>query len=558
MSAASWPQPWLKTYESLGLDWHHVPTVPNKSLSDYIAEYANTYADRAGLVYLNKTYSYKTLDELATRLAHGLRALGCQAGDVLGIHMPNTPQYVLGFIAASRLNMVVTSISALLTPPEIIHQANDAKVKVLMSFDQIFNAIAPALSNHIPSLSHVIVSGALDLVGQPVTVDNNEMGEAMVLAFNDALSTNTATIQATTDLDAIIFLQYTGGTTGKSKGARLSLRNIFGNNLQVDIFNQYQVGTEVIASAFPLFHIGGSAVMHNAMRVAATLIIVPDPRNVEHFTNEMRAHPPTVIANVPALFQMLMAHEPFTQLDFSQLRLAISGAAPFTVPQIQALEKIIGVGKIGEVFGMTETSPVQTCNPPHAFKPGSVGVPVPGTELRIVDIDTGRDMPMGEPGEIIVSGPQVMAGYLAGAEADASALRDLDGRRWMFTGDVGRFDEDGYVYLCDRSKDMLIVGGYKVFSVEVESKVQTIAGVAMSALVGRPDQDRPGNDIARLYVQLLPGTDEAQTREAILSFCRANMAPYKVPKEIQFIAAIPLTSVGKIDKKKLRAEAAQA
>lgn len=261
------------------------------------------------------------------------------------------------------------------------------------------------------------------------------------------------------------------------------------------------------------------------------------------------------MAAVPALYQMLLAHEPFRALDFSQLRLALCGAAPFAESDIEQLSALIGPGKFCEVYGMTETSPLQTLNPANALKPGFAGIPLPGTDLRIVDTDDGtRQMPVGEPGEIIVAGPQVMKGYLNLPEASANALREHDGKIWMHTGDIGFMDEDGYVKVCDRSKDMLIVGGYKVFSVEIENKLLSLPEIAMCAVVGRADEKRPGNEVVQLFVQpVVSAEDEHKLKDRISEFCRANMAPYKVPKEIFIVDAIPLTSVGKIDKKALRA-----
>jgi long-chain acyl-CoA synthetase len=331
---------------------------------------------------------------------------------------------------------------------------------------------------------------------------------------------------------------------------------MFINNMQANVFYGYRQGLETVASAFPFFHIGGAAVLFNAIRTASTFLVFPDPRNVEQMCNEMRANTPTVIAAVPALFQMLVADERFRALDFSQLLTVVSGAAPFTEEEIKRLESVVGQGVFCEVYGMTETSPVQTLNPAQKFKPGFVGVPLPGTDLMIVDTENGTtELPLGEAGEVIVAGPQVMQGYLAAPEANAKALREHDGKIWMHTGDIGYLDRDGYLKICDRSKDMLIVGGYKVFSVEVEAKLSELPFVAMSAVVGRPDQSRPGNEVVQVYIQRRPGTllSETEQREAVVDYCRANMAPYKVPKEIFFVDAIPLTSVGKIDKKALRA-----
>ncbi|MGH8491893.1 MAG: AMP-binding protein [Moraxellaceae bacterium] len=549
-------RPWLKTYQELGLSWDHIPALPKKSLADYIEEHVAAIPEHTALVFLGQTISYRTLDEQANRLANALQAAGCGKGDVLAIHLPNTPQYILGFVAAAKLGMVITSISALLTPPEIAYQANDAKVRALLSLDLLFNAAVKPVLGQIPSLKTVLVSSATELLpNMPAAqIANAEESGVKILGLAATLAAASAErVHTTVEPDDVIFLQYTGGTTGKPKGAQLTLRNIIGNNLQVDIFNRYEIGKEVFASAFPMFHVGGTAITFNALRCAATYIVIPDPRNVDHFVAEMKRFNPTALMAVPALYQMMLANPDFRALDFSKLKMAITAAAPFAVEELKKVEAIIGAGKMSEVYGMTETGPVQTCNPPQKYRLGYVGFPIPGTELRLVDPENPLvQVPLGEPGEIMVSGPQVMKGYFGDVGVDA--LREIDGLRWMMTGDIAVMDEDGYLRICDRSKDMIIVGGYKVFSVEVEGKIASLPFVAMSAMVGRPDADRPGNEVAQLYVQLKPGLTESEDalREQITAFCRANTAPYKVPKEIFFIPAIPLTSVGKIDKKALR------
>ena len=554
-------RPWLATYEKLGLDWHNIPDAPLKTLSDYVRDHSQGYADREALVYLTQGISYQQLNRLVDQFANLLLSLGCQKGDVLGLQLPNTPQYMIGFIAASRLAMVATSISPLMTPPEIAYQANDSKIRVLVTLEPLYQATVKAAAPNIPTLKHILVAGPTDhAVGLPsLPAFEEQIGDIQVSSYIDKLeAAATDEVRAEVSLDEILYLQYTGGTTGMPKGAKLSSRNLFTNNIQVDVFYGYRTGMEVVASAFPLFHIGGAAVGFNALRTASTLVLIPDPRNIDHFVAEMTARTPTILAAVPALFQMLCQHEGFRKLDFSQLSTAVSGAAPFAEEEVRKLGDIIGHGKFCEVYGMTETSPVQTLNPAKIFKPSFVGVPIPGCEVRIVDAEDGKtEMPLGEPGEIIVSGPQVMSGYLELPDATAKALRQMDGKTWMYTGDIGFMDEDGFVKVCDRSKDMLIVGGYKVFSVEVETRVQGLDWVAMCAVVGRPDEARPGNDIVQLYLQLMPGESRSEEvlREEVVAFCRANLSPYKVPREVFFVDAIPLTSVGKIDKKVLRQSA---
>jgi long-chain acyl-CoA synthetase len=308
-----------------------------------------------------------------------------------------------------------------------------------------------------------------------------------------------------------------------------------------------------------MFHAAGLAIHIAGIRFGCRVLLVTDPRDVAFICAQLKRFPPTRIAAVPTLYQMLVDTPAFGEIDFSRLKTAMSGAAPLPGEDRRRIEAIIGPNKLSDVFGMTESGPVHVCNPPMRGKPTTVGIPVAGADTRIVDLETGsREMPFGEPGEIITSGPHVMLGYLNLPEESARALRELDGRKWMFTGDVGFMDEEGYITLCDRAKDMLIVGGYKVFSVELEDKLKSLDCIAQSAVIGTPDTRRPGNDIVNLYVELdaeAKRRDPETVRREINDFCRANMAAYKVPKNIVLIEAIPLTPVGKIDKKALRARA---
>lgn len=557
-------EPWLKTYQAMGKDWHHLPQVPEQTLSDLVRSHARQWPEQAALVYLGGVISWRQLDALADRFAHGLLGAGCKPGDVLAVNLPNMPQYVVAFIGAARVGVITTSISPLMTPAEIIHQANDSGVRVVLSLDALYNATGEHWVGQIPTLREVWVSGAMDLHARPMSYQRElaDVSGVIVRSLQDVLEQVSADpVEQTVDVDAVLYLQYTGGTTGKPKGAMLTSRNLLINNIQADVFYGYRLGMETVASAFPLFHIGGAAVLFNALRTASTFILIPDPRNIEHFCTEMRAFPPTVLAAVPTLYQMLVNTPAFRALDFSKLRVCVSGAAPFSPEQIKQLEGVVGENRFCEVYGMTETSPVQTLNPAERFKQGCVGIPLPQTYVRIVDAADGvTPMAYGEPGEIIVSGPQVMKGYWKMPDATAKSLRVLDGKVWMYTGDIGAMDEEGYVRICDRSKDMLIVGGYKVFSVEVESKVLSLPFVELCAVVGRPDTARPGNDIVQLFIQLnaaakekyATADDHELLKNEVLAFCREQMAPYKIPKEIFIVSAVPLTSVGKIDKKALR------
>jgi len=563
------PRPWHAVYQACGIN-PVLPPPEDKSVADYVETHAKALGGQAAIEYLGVTITYAQLDKLANRLANRLAKLGVQQGDVVGIHLPNTPQYLISLVAASKLGAIVSGVSPLLKPVEVIHQINDAQIKVIITLDQFYAAAIAPCAGKVPTLKAALVTGPIDALPglkrwlaytlkKVPKVTLEPMPGVQLLHFWKEMQASPATrVHSTVGPHDTIYIQYTGGTTGKPKGAELTLRSCFSNALQGAAFMPFNPGEDTVASAFPYFHVAGLAVGMQGLLMGSRLIVVPDPRNVTLLCKVMQKFPPTILCNVPSLYQMLTENPEFKKVDFSKLKNAMSGAAPFPAELIHRLEAIIGQGKLLEVYGMTEASPLLTCNPAQKPRIGSVGVPVIGCDIKIMDVETGtREMPLGEPGEIIASGPQIMKGYRHLPEASAKSLREYEGKIWMYTGDVATMDEEGYITICDRSKDMLIVGGFKVFSVEVESKLAELDFVGLSALIGQPDDKRPGNDIVHLYIQLKPeakAMGEALAREKVLAFCRETMAAYKVPKFVHFVDAIPLTAVGKIDKKALRVQ----
>lgn len=548
-------RPWLKIYEELGIE---DPPFDDRSLAAHIAEHAALRGDHVAIRFYDLGITYQEYDQFASRLANALTALGVQKGDVVGIHLPNLPQYAIALVAISRLGAIGSGISPLLTPPEVAYQLENASIKVVLTLDT-FAGVFGALPEQPSQLSALIVTRAADHLA-PKEFDLPELNGLVVRRYLDLLLEHSDECEQTpVHWDDTFMIQYTGGTTGPPKGAQLSVRNLMHNPAQYIAGEHVEPGQETTASAFPMFHIAGLTACLFAGRIGAQMILVPDPRDVEFFSSQLKKYPPTIMSAVPALFDMLVRCSAFHEVDFSRLRIASSGAAPLPAATFDAVEAIIGPGKLTEILGMTETGPCYTIHPPSVYRKGSVGFPLPGADVRIMDTENGTQvLPPGEPGEITTTGPQVMKGYLNLPEESANALRDLDGQRWMFGGDIGYMDEDGYVFLCDRAKDMLIVGGFKVFSVEVEDRMKDLPCVAASAVIGTPDEARPGNDIVNLYVQVAPESavrDPEEVREEILDYCRENLAPYKVPREIHLIDEVPLTAVGKIDKKMLRAKA---
>jgi len=548
--------PWQGVYDDLGIE---TPPLDDRTLGFWVEEHGKSLPDNTALQYFDREISYRELDELSNQLANALTALGVSEDDVVGLQMPNIPQYPIALAAISKIGCIGSGVSPLLMPGEIAHQIEDAGITTLISLDALANSVLTQLPTIPACLKSVIVAGAADCLA-PAEVGVPDLAGVNCLSYLSIVDNASTTFEAhPADCNDTWMIQYTGGTTGPPKGAEISVRNIMYNMRQTSVYSPWEIGKEVLATAFPMFHVAGLGITVSAIRHGARVLLIPDPRDIEFFCRQMKNFPPTRLAAVPTLYQMLLEYPLFGDIDFSNLIAAITGAAPLTATDRERIEAAIGANKLSDLFGMTETGPVHVCNPHTLAKAGSIGIPVPGADTRIVDLETGtEEMPFGEAGEIVTSGPHVMKGYRNLPDESAKALREWRGKTWMYTGDVGYMDDEGYIFLCDRAKDMLIVGGFKVFSVEVEDKLKGLDCIAESAVVGTPDEKRPGNDIVNLYVEL---TAEAKGRDVevvvkeIQEYCRANMAAYKVPKVIYVIDAIPLTPVGKIDKKLLRARA---
>jgi long-chain acyl-CoA synthetase len=505
--------------------------------------------------YVSRGISYSEYNTHANRLANALTELGVNKGDVVGIHLPNIPQYLIMLAAISKVGAIGSGISPLLAPPEVAYQIQDAGIKVIITLNEL--ALVLATMPQTPDcLKCTIATDAADLLA-PTDFNVPVIKNCQVLTFLGLTqSASDKYTQANVHWNDTFMIQYTGGTTGKPKGAMLSQRNVMHNTAQSMAMNPVQGTQETHLSGFPMFHIAGLA---NAIASAINgglMILVPNPRDINFICAQLKKYPANVMVGVPALYDMMVANQAFTTLDFSTLRVAVSGAAPLTWGSYDALSAIIDANKISDAFGMTETAPCYAVNPPKRYKLGSIGLTVPNAKVRIRDVETGnQDIPCDIPGEIICAGSQVMKGYLNLPNESAKALREIDGERWMFSGDVGYMDEEAYIFLCDRAKHMLIVGGFKVFPVEVEDKLSAIPEISACVVIGSEDKTRSGNDIVNLYVELsanYKNTPQDTLKHKILTFCRESMAAYKVPKHIHFIDTTPLTPVGKIDKKVLR------
>ncbi len=549
-------QPWVKIHEKYG-----AKPIPynGKSLSNRFGEHARKNPNNRALSFYGQAITQGQLEESANRLANALSAKGFGKGSVIGIQMPNLPQYATAFLATSKLGATLSSVSPLYAPPETAYQIDNANIDVMIVLDSFLEGLEKAASQSNKKIQFVVVCSPSEFLDHkpssaelPDYVDSTYFSELLANASAE-------TIDCEFDVNQPFLLQYTGGTTGKPKGAMLTMANVLYINDNSNWHTQYREGKEEMFCPFPFFHIAGTGALFGCLGTGNSYSILPNPRDIDQLCQHLQTFPPTIIGAVPTLYDSLLNHPEFSKADFSGLRLVATGAAPMTSESRAKLESVVGTNLISDAFGMTETAPTYCTNPPQAANPEAVGIAIPGVDVKIVDVDTGTvEQSFGEPGEIIASGPCVMMGYLDLPEESARALRELNGKTYMYTGDVGFMDEEGYIHVCDRAKDMLIVGGFKVFSVEVEDKLASLDCVALSAVVATPDEKRPGNDIVNLFVQLAPengNDDEDALRDLITSYCRENMAPYKVPKNIYFIDAIPTTPVGKLDKKVLRDQA---
>jgi len=529
--------------------------------------------DKTALGYLGVDITFKELDMYANRFADMLQKSGFEKGDVVGINLPNIPEYVISLIGALRAGCAVSGVSPLLSAEQIKYQLNDlggtGKKVALVTLDAIFAGHIAKIAGDIAQLKLVVatsVAGFLPKIKQMLgkLLKKVPSGKLTPLAgitvfdyHKDVLKTGSgAAVEVELTPDDLGWIQYTGGTTGPPKGAMLSHRNAAHNILSINRWLGWQWGNGVLLSGFPMFHIAGLTVVESAIFFGWTQVLIPNPRDTGHICKEIEKYKPTNMANVPSLYQILMADPKFKELDHSTLGTCISAAAPFPKESQADLESIIGQGKLLELYGMTETSPVSTMNPSKGKKKlGTVGIPILNVECKLTDPGTGEEVPVGEAGEICLKGPLVMQGYYNKPEETAHAI-DADG--YMHTGDVAIMDQDGYLTIVDRTKDMIIVGGFKVFSSKVEDELSKHPAIGMLALIGEENPERPGSEIVKAYIQLDPafgadGNEEA-LKEDIKAWAKDKVAPYETPKIIEIIEQMPLTAVGKIDKKVLRAK----
>jgi len=552
-------KPWLKHYDD------HVPhslNYSNKTYAELFREATTDIPSRTAVYYMGRGITYHELDKLSNRFAHFLKKSGLKPGDTVGVNLPNIPAYYISILGIQKAGCVLTGVSPLLQPKELEYQLNDSGTKLLVTLDALFEKVKTVVPQ--TRVETVAVAGIADFLsplkaflgklfkkipaGKISPITGLAVGRFMQLLQK----VPSDFVEEKLTPGSPCLMQYTGGTTGPPKGAVLTHQNMVSQIQQTNTWLDISIGEEAtLLSAFPLFHQAGLFLAMDAMAFGGTQVAVPNPRDLDFLISAIRKFKPSGIVNVPTIYLELLKKPKFKSLNFSGVEWFISGAAPFPPEYIKAFEEVVGQGKLVEVLGMTETSPVHMGLPHYGMKkPGSVGIPFPDTEVKLIDPDSGEMVPVGEPGELVVKGPQVFTeGYHNKPDETAATLRD----GWIYTGDVCKMDDDGYFYVVDRLKDMVIVSGYKVFTRTVDDVLMEHPDIDMAAAIGLPDPTRPGSEIVATAIVLKPGVEKSEdSREKITQYMQEKVAPYKVPKRIEFMDELPVSAVGKVLKRELR------
>ena len=540
-------KPWLATYGA------RIPAEINAeaygSVLEMLEQAMRRFADKPAFRCFGQTLTYADTDRLSRNFAAYLQGtLGVKKGDRIAVMLPNIPAFALAMLGIVRAGAAQVNVNPLYTPRELEHQLSDAGAETIITFSGVLGILAEIIDK--TPVKQVIAVAIGDGTGAALPSPPVDARLANVVTFSDALARGADLVLRPVAIggDDLLFLQYTGGTTGLSKGAALSHRNLVANTEQFKAFipDALRPGQEVVVTALPLYHI--FALMVNfisCFSIGAENWLVLNPRDLDGFIETLRNAHCTIFTGVNTLFGALVAHPRIGDVDFSKLRVAIGGGAavlPTTSAKWQAL-----TGKpILEGYGLSETSPILTLNPMtmSGFS-STVGLPLPSTDIKLLD-DTDKEAALGEPGEVCARGPQVMKGYWQKPDANAAAFSS-DG--YFRTGDIGVFDEKGFLKIVDRKKDMIIVSGFNVYPNEIEAVASACAGVAECACVGK--SDAKSGEAVRLFVTKVAGA--SLTDQDVIAHCRRELAAYKVPKEVRFLDALPKSNVGKILRKDLRA-----
>ncbi len=552
---------WIKNYDE------GVPThidYPQKPLFHFLEEGAAKHPDKTCTIFKGATISYKKMNELTDTLAGALADLGVKKGDRVGIFMPNTPQFVMAYYGVLKAGGVVVASNPLYTPTEIAHQANDAGIEIMLVMSNFYKTVKEAqpntkiktvivtnLKETLPALTRVLFTLAVEKKGGHRIEGGLPQDD---IWMKDLFAKYQPSDRPKLDIgpdDSCLF-QYSGGTTGVPKAAVSLHRNIVANSLQISRWMPgVDANGEIVLMAIPLFHVYGMvAGMNFGLSTGSTLVMVPNPRDLKDVLENISKYRASIFPGVPTLYNAINNHPDVLagKYDLSSIKACISGSAPLMRETKEKFEELTG-GKVFEGYGLSEAPTASHCNPMSGKnKTGSIGMPLSDVDCKIISLDDEvTEMKIGEIGEIILNGPQVMHGYHNMPTETANALRERDGETWLYTGDIARMDEDGYFYIVDRKKELIKPGGFQVWPREVEEAISAHPKVMEVGVAGIPDPYR--GETVKAWIVLKEG--ETLTEDEIRDFTREKLAKYKVPSHIEFRDELPKTTVGKILRREL-------
>ncbi len=549
-------RPWLDHYDPevpKNLDFNYCP------LFEYLDKTAEKWPKRKAIEFQNWSITYEKLKNYAEVMAANLRKSGIETGDRVALMLPNTPQMIISYWAILKAGGVVTMTNPLYMETEIVHQLNDSGAKFIITADMLWPKLnklrdkLPIQKYFITKISDTLKFPLKQLYDLKRLKDKSTpkvpYDDSSVLKWRTLLEgKDTYSAPTIRPLEDTALLQYTGGTTGLSKGCKITHANL-GANIQQFHAMLHKLGREreVVLGILPYFHIYGLTVCLNySTSLGATM--VPFPRYVPlDILKAMHKLKPTLFPGAPSLYMSLLQQKELTKFDIASIKYCVSGSSPMPVEAIKQFNSVFG-STIVEGFGLTEASPVTHLNPLDGKKkPGSIGVPVPGTDAAIVDMEVGSiPLAPGKMGELIVRGPQVMKGYYNKPDETAGAIRN----GWLYTGDIAYMDEEGYFYIVDRKKDMIISSGYNIYPREVDEVLYEHPKIQEAVAVGLPHKTR--GEIVKIYIVLKEG--QSMDRTEIIAYCREKLAGYKVPRQVEFRKELPKTMVGKVLRRALREE----
>ncbi|WP_017795787.1 long-chain-fatty-acid--CoA ligase [Oceanobacillus kimchii] len=521
-------RPWVK----------HIPEgnptnvqIPEISLQELLLKSVETYSDKVAMTFFDQTYTYQQLEKMIYTVASSLYNLGIEKGDRIALMLPNCPQYPISYFATLLCGGIIVQINPMYKSNELLHVLNDSGAKVIICLDSLL-PIVDEVKDQTDLLSII-----------PVSFENDSK-------FNELLIDKGYKLPEISidPIDDIAVLQYTGGTTGRSKGVMLTHYNLVANTIQSYGTSQINIktGEEKVLTISPLFHVYGmTSCMNFTFFIGGNLILVPR-FEVEQTVEIIEKVKPSLFMGVPTMFIALLNyyHEE-KQFDLSCLRTCSSGSAPLPVEIINQFNNVSG-SNVAEGFGLSEASPVTHRNPVEGLqKPGSIGIPIPNTDSKIVDLATGEEtLSNGEVGELVIKGPQVMKGYWRMEDETNQVLRN----GWLYTGDLAKMDDDGFFYITGRKKELIIASGYNIYPVEIEDVIYQHPSVLEVAIIGVPDKYR--GETVKAFVVLK--SNATLTEDDLIQYCRDRLASFKVPRSVEFLQELPKTAVGKILKRKLK------